>query len=268
MRHPPATLRRVKPRCAAAYSLSRASRWPRTSSTGSSRAEASATSVTGSSTTMSTASSAERAPPGKSLMSKAICSSAGSSSSGTVADGSGTCAQRSLIVCSCAWGSVATRVLRHERRLVVLTGVVLVVLVELVVDGDVALLRAGPADVELAQRLGLLEGDGRLLEELEQGQEASDDDERAVGVGHEAAERDLPAVAQPADDDRSLLAHTDLGRMQVLEPDGGRDLGRHGAGGDLGELLRGDGDDELGKETGELRLETGLSRRDAPGRGH
>src|SRR5829696_2539712 len=168
MRHPPATLRRVKPRCAAAYSLSRASRWPRTSSTGSSRAEARVTSVTGSSTTMSTASSAERAPPGKSLMSKAICSSARSRSSGTVAPASGACAHRSLIVCSCPWGGVAARLLCHERGPVVLPGCdVHVVLVELVVDGDVALLRAGPADVELAQRLGLLEGDGRLLEQLE-----------------------------------------------------------------------------------------------------
>src|SRR5829696_8471630 len=150
MRHPPATLRRVKPRCAAAYSLSRACRWPWTSSTGSSRAEARATSVTGSSTTMSTASSAERAPPGKSLMSKAICSSTLSRSSGAVA-AAGACVHRSLIVCSCPWGGIATRLLELVATLVVL--------VELVVDGDFALFRAGPADVELAQSLGLLEGD-------------------------------------------------------------------------------------------------------------
>src|SRR6476660_5225504 len=111
---------------------------------------------------MSTASSAERAPPGKSLMSKAICSSAPSrSSSSTGTSGStvasGPCADWSLIVCSCPRGGGAARLLGIVRDLVGLVGVLcligvvgvvgLVELVELVVDGDVAGLGAGPPDV-------------------------------------------------------------------------------------------------------------------------
>src|SRR4051812_38846018 len=150
---------------------------------------------------MRTASRAERAPPGKSLMSKAICSSApwrSSSSSGS-AVASGPCADWSLIVCSCSWGGVAARLLGLLRDVVV-RPVVVVLVVELVVDGDIACVGAGPADVELAEGLGLLEGDGGLLEQLEQGEEARDDDEGAVGVSHEAPERHLAAVAQALDD--------------------------------------------------------------------
>ena len=61
------------------------------------------------------------------------------------------------MVCSVGWAFI-----------VVLVGLVLV---ELVVDRDVALLTAGPTDVELTQCPSLLEGDCRLLEQLEQGEE-------------------------------------------------------------------------------------------------
>ena len=64
-------------------------------------------------------------------------------------------------------------------------------------DGDLARPGAGPADVELAECLGLLEGDRGLLEQLEQRQEPGHDHQRRVGVGHQRAERAHPFAAQP-----------------------------------------------------------------------
>src|SRR6478752_3046067 len=169
MRQPPATARRVKPRSCSVYSASRACRCSRTSSTGSSSAEASASSVTGSSTST-------------------VGSTSGSASGATSTASAGTVTASSLIVCSCV--GLGCR----GRRLGALGGLGgLVGLVELVGDLHVAVVGAGPADVELAEGLGLLEGDGRLLEQLEQREEPGHDDERAVGVGDEAAEGHLTA---------------------------------------------------------------------------
>ena len=90
-----------------------------------------------------------------------------------------------------------------------------------------ALLGPGPAHGELGERLGLLEADGRLAEELEEREEAGDDDERGVGVGHEAAERRHPLTAQPGTDDARLLAHADGWGVQVREADGRSLPGHH-----------------------------------------
>ena len=65
-----------------------------------------------------------------------------------------------------------------------------------------------------------------------------------------------------------LLAHADRRRVQVVQADGRRHLGRHRPGGDHGQLLGRDAHDQLGQQRGELRLEAGLARRHPPGRGH
>ena len=98
---------------------------------------------------------------------------------------------------------------------------------------------AGPADVELAERLGLLEGDRGLPEELEQGEEAGDDDERAVGVGDEAPERDLAAVGAAASTRIAACSRTlTWGACRCSSPTVGRDLGRHRARRDHGRTAR------------------------------
>ena len=61
-------------------------------------------------------------------------------------------------------------------------------LVELFAHVHLARVTARPPDRERPQRLRLVEGDGALLEQLEQRQEPGDDDDGLVGVGHQVAE--------------------------------------------------------------------------------
>src|SRR5690349_22443926 len=173
--------------------------------------------VTGSSTTMSTASRAPWMPPGKSATSNASCSSTGASGSGaSAATGSGWSLIGALLGCGPA---------------VVVRSVVAPVdrwrFVELVVDLDLALLRAGPAHGELGEGLGLLEPDGRLAEQLEQREEAGDDHEGGVRIRDQAAERRDPFPAQPFTQDAGLLAHAHRRRVQVGQPDHRSLLGHH-----------------------------------------
>src|SRR5690606_17567944 len=193
----------MNPRFWAVYSSASSSSSAVTSSTGSSRAEASVVSETGSSMTMSTASTAARAPPGKSLMSKATCSWAVS----RAASSSGTAGPSGL---SIALLSSRVRFLVELLPHVHLTGV-----------GTV------PAYVELPQRLLLLQDDERLPVQLEQREEPGHDDQRGVGVRDEVAERGPVVPAEPVDDERGLLPHRHLRRVQVVQPDLRRGLGDH-----------------------------------------
>src|SRR5450631_2419346 len=138
----------ANPRLLSSYSDASACRWARTSSTGSSSAEARDISVTGSSITIRTASIAARAPPAKSLMSKATC--------------------------SCGI-SVGTSLNLFHRLLAVHV-------VELVADTDLAAVLAGPQNRQLSESLALVEADHCLLEQLQQRQETRDDHQRAVGI--------------------------------------------------------------------------------------
>src|SRR5450631_4820606 len=138
----------ANPRLLRSYSAARSCRCPRTSSTGSSSAVASDISVTGSSITIRTASIAARAPPAKSLMSKATC--------------------------SCGI-SVGTSLNLFHRLLVVHV-------VELVADTDLADVLARPLNHQLSESLALVEADHRLLEQLQQREETRDDHQRAVGI--------------------------------------------------------------------------------------
>src|SRR5450631_4337970 len=123
----------ANPRLLWSYSAARACRCPRTSWTGSSSAKASDISVTGSSTTINTASIAARAPPAKSLMSKATCSC------------------RMSVGMSLNW----------FHRLLVDHDVLAdaVISVELVADTDLSDVLAGPLNHQLSERLALFEQD-------------------------------------------------------------------------------------------------------------
>src|SRR5690606_19013857 len=106
-----------------------------------------------------------------------IASSAGCRSSGETAG----------VVVSSVSVIVVSRRVGARRGLVLTRG-----LVELVADVDVALVAAGPADRELAQRHGLVEGQHALAEQLEQRQEARD-----LGLGVRGVPGDRPEGQRP-----------------------------------------------------------------------
>ena len=162
----------------------------------------------GSSATMSTASSAARAPPGRSSTSNA------SSSAAAVSD-------------SAVWSSVGHRLLGHASssaapsRASSASSVVSSV-VEVVGHLDLALLGSRPPHGQLAQRRDLVERDRTLAEQLQQGEEPRDDDDRRARVGGERAERHRPAVPQPVDQHGGLLPDADGRGVQVADVDPGR----------------------------------------------
>src|SRR4051794_4711618 len=96
---------------------------------------------------------------------------------------------------------------RWLRRRVLGRWLRLVRLVELVAQGDLTGVGAGPADGQLAQRTELLEADGAVPEKLEQREEAGHHHQGRVSLGGERAEGRRPAAAQHLDDQRRLLAH-------------------------------------------------------------
>src|SRR5665647_1400243 len=209
----------VNPRLPSSYSAARACRWFTTSSTGSSNAEANDISVTGSSMTISTASIAPRTPPGKSLMSKATCSSGSSLGSTSAAS-----------PCSAIWFSPdgAGASLNWIHRLF-FDDCVFIGLVELVTDTDLAVVQAGPPDRQLCERLVLVEGDGRLVEQLQQCQEPRDDDQGALRIGDQRPEGAQARRSQPLHDQGCcLLANAHRRGVQVLQTHGRHHLGRHG----------------------------------------
>src|SRR5690606_4691252 len=220
---------RARPPRSPAYSAASSVSSSTTCPVGRPRTPASWAAGTGSSTTMSTASIAARC-------------SCGMTSSGT---GSYS-------------GIVASLIL----------GLLLLRRVVVVGDGDLPLLAAGPPDGELPERLRLVEGDGPLPEQLEQGEEPGDDDGGGRGVGSEGAERRGAGAAEAVDEHRRLLAHRDHGGVQVPEVDLRRPgPGGERRGGELGEPFRAHPDDELGQQGGEVRLEGHRTRVGARARG-
>src|SRR4029450_2792572 len=87
-------------------------------------------------------------------------------------------------------------------------------LVELVTQIDAALVTAGPADVQVAERADLLEANRALTIELEQCEEASNNIEGTVTVGGKRPETRASHPAQPLDEHRCLLPN----RNQRLVP--------------------------------------------------
>ena len=224
---------------------------------------------------------AQRAPPGKSLTSKAICSSAPprSSRSSSASCSAGSPLPGRLVTHRLLrpWGGCATRLVDLPRVAglvrappsVSSTSSVLVVLVELVVDGDVALVGAGPADCQLAERLGLLEGDRGLPEQLEQGEEARHDDERAVGVGDEArGTRPVPRWRSRSTMIAACSRTLTWGACRCSRPTVGATLGVIARAAIMANCSGVMPMTSSGSSAANSRLEAGLARRDAPGRGH
>src|SRR5664280_2711919 len=161
----------ANPRLLWSYSAARACRCPRTSSTGSSSAVASDISVTGSSMTINTASIAARAPTAQSLMSNATCSC------GISVGTSLNWVHRLLVL----------HVVLVDRDLVVVH-VIFGGLVELITDPDLAVVLTSPLNHQLSERLALVEDEYRLVEQLQECQEARDDHQGAVGIGDQRPE--------------------------------------------------------------------------------
>src|SRR6476469_4676739 len=140
----------------------------------------------------------------------------------------------SVSCCSCwsscssgAWSSgmvIGARLSQVDRGVWLVVGRLVVarlgdgddVLVELVGNLDLALVAAGPPDVRLAQRVGLLERDRSLAVELEQREEARDHDQAALAVDGQLPEGRAARPPQVRDEDRGLLAHAHRRGMQVL----------------------------------------------------
>ena len=122
-------------------------------------------------------------------------------------------------------------------------------------------------DEQTAQGLGLVEVAQSDLEQLQQGEEAGDDDQRVLGRVHQLCEIDLPG-AQQREDVPALFGHADQRQMDVVDGHGRRGVValEHG-GEDAGQLGRADAQLQGRQHVLELGLETDVARRpDRPGR--
>src|SRR4249920_1430445 len=99
-------------------------------------------------------------------------------------------------------------------------------LVELVTQIDAAIVTAGPADVQFAERADLLEANRALTIELEQCEEASDNVERTVTVGGKRPETRGSHPAQPLDEHRCLVPNRNQRLVQMADCDRLRLSGR------------------------------------------
>src|SRR3954447_1680871 len=153
---------------------------------------------------------------------------------------------------------------RRRSRCLLLHGSVVLVrlpcLVRPAVELRGRLLAGDPADVEVTEGGHLVEGDSTLAVELEQGEETSDDHQDGTGIPGQPSEAPGPRLTEPGGQDNGLLAHRDLGRVQMVESDGRYRPGCHRLRRRRGELLRRHPEQNLGQQRGERRLHRHLAR--------
>src|SRR5215216_178632 len=118
------------------------------------------------------------------------------------------------------------------------------------VDG-VGQVAAGPSDRDVAERRRLVELDQRSLVQLQDGEQADDDLDGQSLAADEVLEAAGPALLEPAGEGGDRFGDRQPRRRDV----GGRDLGRRGRdegrGGQPGQLLGGDPDEQVGNDAPE-----------------
>src|SRR5665647_2936066 len=102
-----------------------------------------------------------------------------------------------------------------------------------------------PAQVELAERLQLVEGNGSPAVQLQHRQEPGDHDALLLGADDELPEGDRLPRAQDRHDVRGLFPDADQWRVQVVEPHGGQFPRGQRERGEGGEVAEGEGPDQL-----------------------
>jgi hypothetical protein len=117
------------------------------------------------------------------------------------------------------------------------------------------LLAAGPADLQVAQCLGLVEPDRLLPVELEQRQEAGHDGERVRRVRGQLGETGPASCAQQRDHVLGLLAHADQRGVDVVDVHLRLGPRLHGLHREPREAVGADAEHDLGQQFRVLRLQ-------------